>query len=115
VPGTYIYRKSLANVDDIVVLALHVAETNCAQGKSCVVDGIFQISEDLIDVNPDTTFGKMTIISVDANYGTIIMENKDKAITLSKNIDLPLMSNLWIKTANSDELRYYIYRPLDSL
>ena len=115
VPGTYIYRKSLANVDDIAVLALHVAETDCAQGKSCVVDGIFQISEDLIDVNPDTTFGKMTITSVDANYGTIIMENKDKAITLSKNIDLPLMSDLWIKTANSDELRYYIYRPLESV
>ena len=113
VPGTYIYRKSLANVDDIAVLALHVAETDCAQGKSCVVDGIFQISEDLIDVNPDTTFGKMTITSVDANYGTIIMENKNKAITLSKNIDLPLMSDLWIKTANSDELRYYIYRPLE--
>ncbi len=115
VPGTYIYRKSLANVDDIAVLALHVAETNCTQGKSCVVDGIFQISEDLIDVNPDTTFGKMTITSVDANYGTIIMENKNKAITLSKNIDLPLMSDLCIKTANSDELRYYIYRPLESV
>ncbi|MEI6105148.1 MAG: S-layer protein domain-containing protein [Methanothrix sp.] len=115
VPGTYIYRKSLANVDDIAVLALHVAETDCTPGKSCVVDGIFQISEDLIDVNPDTTFGKMTITSVDANYGTIIMENKNQAITLSKNIDLSLMSDLCIKTANSDELRYYIYRPLESV
>ena len=115
VPGTYLYRKNLANVDDIAVLALHVAETNCTHGKSCVVDGIFQISEDLIDVNPNTIFGKMTIRSIDANAGTITMDNKDNAITLSKNIDIPLMSDFRIKTADSDELRFYIYKPLESL
>jgi S-layer protein (TIGR01567 family) len=109
VPGTYIYRKSLANVDDIAVLALHVAETNCTQGKSCVVDGIFQISDDLINVNPDKTFDKMTITSVDANAGIITMENKDNAITLSNGIDIALMPGIRIKTANNNTLRYYIY------
>ena len=115
VPGTYVYRKSLADVDDIAVLALHVAETNCTQGKSCIVDGVFQISEDLINVNPNTIFDKMTIRTIDANAGTITMDNKDNSITLSKNLDIPLMSDFRIKTANSDELRFYIYRPLESV
>ncbi|HEX7445700.1 MAG TPA: S-layer protein domain-containing protein, partial [Methanothrix sp.] len=115
VPGTYVYRKSLANVDDIALLALHVAETNCTQGKFCIVDGVFQISEDLINVNPNTIFDKMTIRTIDANAGTITMDNKDNSITLSKNLDIPLMSDFRIKTANSDELRFYIYRPLESV
>jgi S-layer protein (TIGR01567 family) len=114
VPGTYIYRKSLADVDDIAVLALHVAETNCTQGKSCIVDGVFQISEDLINVNPNTVFDKMTIRTIDANAGTITMDNKDNSITLSKNLDIPLMGDFRIRAANSDELRFCIYRPFES-
>ena len=52
----------------------------------------------------------MTITSVDANAGTITMENKDNAITLSKNKDTALMSGISIKTADNDTLRYYIYK-----
>ena len=114
VPGTYIYRKSLADVDDITVLALHVAETNCTQGKSCIVDGVFQISEDLINVNPNTIFDKMTIRTIDANAGTITMNNKDNSVTLSKNLDIPLMGDFRIRAANSDELRFCIYKPFES-
>jgi S-layer protein (TIGR01567 family) len=115
VPGTYIYRKSLANGDDIAVLALHVAETTCTQGKSCVVDCVFQISEDLIDVSPHTTFDKMTITGIDPLWGIINMNNKDNSLTLSRDIDIPLMGNFHIKTANSDEPRFYIYKPIESL
>ena len=115
VPGTYLYRKNLDDVDDITLLALHMAETKCNQGKSCVVDGVFQISEDLIHVNPNMTFDKMTIRSIDADAGVITMDNKDNSITLSKNIDIPLMSDFRIKTANNDELRFYIYKPLESM
>jgi S-layer protein (TIGR01567 family) len=115
VPGTYIYRNSPANGDDIAVLALHVAETTCTQGKSCVVDGIFQISEDLIDVNPNITFGKMTITGIDATTGEIVMNNRDNSITLRKNIVIPMMGDFHIKTADSDEPRFYIYKPTESL
>jgi hypothetical protein len=86
-----------------------MAETNCNQGKACVVDGIFQISEDLIDVGQNTDFGKMTIRNIDATGGVIIMDNKDNAIVLSKNKDVILMPGVNIRAANSDTLRFYIY------
>jgi hypothetical protein len=38
------------------------------------------------------------------------MENKDNAITLSKNKDTALMSGINIKTADNNTLRYYIYK-----
>ena len=37
------------------------------------------------------------------------MENKDNAITLSKNKDTDLMRGINIRTADNDTLRYYIY------
>jgi S-layer protein (TIGR01567 family) len=111
-PGTYIYKKSLADTYGIAVLALHLTEANCTEGKSCIVDGVFQISENLVDVNPNASFGKMTIRAVDANAGVITMDNKDNAITLSKNINVSLMGDFYLKTADSDELRFYIYKPV---
>jgi len=52
----------------------------------------------------------MTITSVDSIAGKIVMENKDNAITLSKNKDTLLMENIHIRTADNDTLRYYIYK-----
>jgi len=50
----------------------------------------------------------MTIQTVTAN--TITMNNEDNDITLSKNKDISLMPGVSIKTADDDELRYYIYK-----
>ncbi len=55
----------------------------------------------------------MRIASVTAD--TITMDNKDNAITLSKNKDIALMAGISIKTADQDDtlmnpLRYYIYK-----
>jgi hypothetical protein len=52
----------------------------------------------------------MTIRSLDATNGVITMDNKDNAITLSKNKDSALMDGVSIKTADNDTLRYYIYK-----
>ncbi len=57
---------------------------------------IWQISGEATEVKADTQYDKMTITSVDANAGTITMENKDNAITLSKNKDTALMSGISI-------------------
>jgi S-layer protein (TIGR01567 family) len=61
------------------------------------------------EIETATQYDKMTITSVDANAGTITMENKDNAITLSKNKDLILMPGINIRTADNNTLRYYIY------
>ena len=55
---------------------------------------VWQISDEATDVKADTQYDKMTITSVDATAGTITMENKDNAITLSKNKDTALMTGI---------------------
>ncbi|OPX80994.1 MAG: hypothetical protein A4E50_01278 [Methanosaeta sp. PtaB.Bin087] len=63
----------------------------------------------------DTEYDKMTIQSVDAGTMSIMMNNEDNKITLSKNKDQLLMQNIRIKTADQDvinnenPLRFYIY------
>jgi hypothetical protein len=57
----------------------------------------------------------MSIRLVDPTTMTIIMDNKDHPITLTRNKDIALMGNNHVKTADQDEtsvsnpLRYYIY------
>jgi hypothetical protein len=55
-PNTYIYKKGLAGTNEIAVLAIHIADPNCATKKSSLVDGIFQISEELVDVYVFSSF-----------------------------------------------------------
>jgi S-layer protein (TIGR01567 family) len=61
------------------------------------------------EIETGTQYDKMTITLVDANAGTIIMENTDNAITLIKNKETALIGGISIRTADNDTLRYYIY------
>jgi len=111
-PNTYIYKKRLAGTGEVAILAIHIAEANCSKGKSCLVDGIFQLSEELVDVGLDLPFGKMRIASIDGGNGVITMDNKDRTITLSKNKEILLTGDYYIKTIDGDATRYYIYKPV---
>ena len=62
------------------------------------------------DVSENTEYDKMTIQTVTAD--SITMNNEDNDITLSKNKDISLMPGISIKTADADELRYYIYKEI---
>jgi S-layer protein (TIGR01567 family) len=119
---TYCYKKSIGDTENIVVLAVHFKNAVAAKdpetlnelGVFATVDGIFQVSDQPMDVSVDTEYDKMRISKVDAT--SIEMDNKDNAITLSKNQDVSLMAGIHIKTANQDiidfdvPLRFYIYR-----
>ena len=60
-------------------------------------------------------YDKMSIRLVDPTAMTIIMDNKDDPVTLTRNKDIALMDNIHVKTADQDDtsasnpLRYYIY------
>ena len=41
---------------------------------------------------------------------TITMDNQDNTVTLSRDKDINLTDDLKIKTADADELRYYLYK-----
>lgn len=111
---TYYYKKDVGDSKDIVIIAIHFR--NAFQGSDqnlAIIDGFWQISDTATAVKVDSEYDKMRIASVSAD--TITMDNKDYAITLSKNKDILLMGDIGIRTADQDDisaknpLRYYIY------
>jgi len=109
---TYYYKNPVVgDQKKLVTVAAHFK--NAFRGSDqnlATVDGLWQISGEATEVKADTQYDKMTIRSVDATNGVITMDNKDNAITLSKNKDSALMAGVNIKTADNDTLRYYIYK-----
>jgi hypothetical protein len=111
---TYYYKNPVVGEQKkLVTVAVHFKNAfRGADQNLASIDGIWQISDAPSEVKADTQYGKMTIRGVDANAGTITMDNKDNAITLSKNKDTELMPGINIKTADNDTLRFYIYKPV---
>jgi S-layer protein (TIGR01567 family) len=116
---TYTYKKDLGDTETIVIIAVHFKNAfRGADTDLATVDGIWQISDTYTSVKEDTEYDKMTIQTVDADVMTIMMNNEDNKISLTKNKDLLLMENIRIKTADQDvvtadePLRFYIYKEM---
>jgi len=114
VDKTYYYKNPVVGEQKkLVTIAVHFKNAfRGADQNLASIDGVWQISDAPTEVKADTQYGKMTIRAVDANAGTITMDNKDNAVTLSKNKDTELMPGVNIKTADNDTLRFYIYKPV---
>ncbi len=56
------------------------------------------------------TYGMLRVAEIDNVTGRILLTNEDNTITLRKNRSIEIMPGISIKTADSDELRYYIYK-----
>ena len=111
---TYYYRTNVGAQNGLVTIAVHFKDAvNDGTKSEAMVDGIWQISQTPISVDPDTSYGKMLIRSIDANSGVIAMDNKDNAITLNKNRDVSLFPGIGLKTADNDSLRFFIYKQED--
>ncbi len=117
---TYLYKADLDQTSGIVQIAVHFknafrdATTNI---PTAVIDGVFQISDTTLPLKLDQQFDKMSVRMVDPTAGTIVLDNKDNKIILSKNEDIPLIERIHIRTADQDgtaenPLRYYIYSKL---
>lgn len=111
---TYLYKRDVGEQKGLVIIAVHFKNAVTIQNQTvATVDGLWQISDMPTPVKIDTEFGKMRIASVSAD--TIVMDNKDNNIALSKNKDTELLGDIRIKTANQDliddanPIRYYIY------
>ena len=86
---TYYYKKDVGDCKDLVIIAAHFK--NAFRGSDqnlATIDGTWQISDVPTEVKAETQYDKMTIRSVDATNGVVTMDNKDNAITLSKNKDI---------------------------
>jgi S-layer protein (TIGR01567 family) len=114
VDKTYYYRTNVGVQNGLVTIAVHFRDAvNDGRKAQAIVDGIWQISQKPILVNPDMSYGKMLIRSIDANSGAITMDNKDNAITLGKNRDVSMFPGIGLKTADNNSLRFFIYKQED--
>ena len=115
---TYYYKAEIAATKGIVQIAVHFKNAFHASEDLANIDGVFQISDEPISVEPNQQYDKMMVRTVDDNTDTITMDNKDYRVLLNKNKDMVLMKNIHIKTANQDTvndtnpLRYYIYKTI---
>ncbi|MHB8118105.1 MAG: S-layer protein domain-containing protein [Methanothrix sp.] len=109
---TYYYKNpQVGEQKNLVTIGVHFKNTYKDEELAvATVDGIWQISDVPTDIQADTQYGKMTIMSIDANSGVITMGNKDNTIILTRKSDIELMPGINIRTADNDTLRYYIYR-----
>ncbi|MDM7912196.1 MAG: S-layer protein domain-containing protein, partial [Methanotrichaceae archaeon] len=108
---TFYYKKDVGDSKDVVIVAAHFKNAfRGADQDLATIDGIWQLSDTQTDVSENTEYDKMTIQTVTDN--SVMMNNEDNDITLSKNKDIALMPGVSIKTADSDDdaLRYYIYK-----
>ena len=108
---TFIYRKKVGNSRDVVIVAVHLKNAFCGADQDlATVDGMWQLSDEALDVSDGTKYDKMTIQTITAD--SITMNNEDNDVTLSKNKHVSLMPGIGIKTADADSLRYYVYKEI---
>jgi S-layer protein (TIGR01567 family) len=108
---TFVYRKNFGNLRDVIIIAVHFK--NAFQGADlglATINAVWQLSDESMDVSKGAEYGKMTIKSVTSD--SITMNNADNDLTLSRNKDTTLMPGIGIKTADTDRLRYCIYRDI---
>ncbi|MDP2217685.1 MAG: S-layer protein domain-containing protein [Methanolobus sp.] len=104
--GTYIYETDLGDSDDVPIIAIHFDSIfSGTESNAVFVKGIFQISEDYLEIEDGDTFGKMEVTGIG---GSITMSNKD-SISLSKGKSITLMGDISINVADSSTVRYYPY------
>jgi S-layer protein (TIGR01567 family) len=104
--GTYLYETDLGDSDDVPLIAIHFDSIfSGTESNAVFVKGIFQISEDYLEIEDGDTFGKMEVTGIG---GSITMSNKD-SISLSKGKSIALMGDISINVADSSTVRYYPY------
>jgi S-layer protein (TIGR01567 family) len=108
---TFIFRKNFGNLRDVIIAAVHFKNAfRGADQDLATVDGIWQLSDETLDISVGTSLGKMTIQSVTSDG--IAMNNEGSDLSLSRNKDISLMPSFGIRTADADSLRYCIYREI---
>ncbi len=103
----YVYKDDLGDADDVVILAIHFDEVFSGTETSAVfVEGIFQISDNYLELDDGESYGEMEITSISDDL--IEMEN-DGSVSLSKGKSITLMGKIKLIVADNDDLRFAPY------
>ncbi|AKB76395.1 S-layer family duplication domain protein [Methanosarcina lacustris Z-7289] len=108
----YIYETTLGKTENVPLIIVHFGTVFAGAETSAVfTQGIFQISDDYIEINNGDTFGEMEITGI--SESGITMKNNDD-IGLGKDDTVDIMGDVKFKTANSDTLRFYPFVEVES-
>ncbi|KKH97764.1 S-layer protein [Methanosarcina sp. 1.H.T.1A.1] len=100
----YVYETKLGAAEDVPLIAVHLAQIFSGRETNAVfVEGIFQISDEYVQIENGDRFGKMEISSTSSSG--ITMKNRD-SITLSKGDTIDIMGKLSFVVADANELRF---------
>lgn len=103
--GDYVYKADIGGAEDIPMIAVHVNTVFVSRETDAVfVEGIFQISDDYLELAQGDSFGEMEISTISSSG--ITMKNED-SISLSQDDIIDLMGNVKFKVADSSVLRFY--------
>jgi len=100
----YVYEADLGDADDVPIIIAHVGTVFAGQETSAVfIEGIFQISDNYVEIESGDSFGEMEITSVSSSR--IEMENEDD-VNLDEGDTIELMGKILIQVADDSTLRF---------
>ncbi len=104
---TYVYiEKSFAGESDVPLFVTYVDSIIAGAATDMVqLRYTWAISTSVTEVKSADVFGSMEVIT--ANNTNLVLKNKDKTVTLTKDGTVDIMGELKFKVADSDTLRYY--------
>ncbi len=81
--GDYIYETDIGGAENVPMIAVHISTVfRSTETDAVFVEGIFQISDDYLEISGGDSFGEMKITSI--SDSGITMKNED-SISLSKD------------------------------
>lgn len=101
---SFSYSRDVGDVDNLPLIAVHVDSVfRGGETSVLVIDGVFQISEDLKNVEEGEDFGKM---EVDTTSKTSLGLENDEGISLSRDSSVSVMGDVSLRTADTSSLSY---------
>ncbi|WP_340817803.1 S-layer protein domain-containing protein [Methanolobus sp. WCC4] len=101
----YVYEMDIGSTDDVPVIVIHFDEIfQGTETNAVFIEGIFQISEDVVEISADEKFGEMEVKSFSSDE--IVLENED-SISLSRGKIVEIMGDIAFNVADDGDVRYY--------
>lgn len=103
--NTYTYEKDVEGIDDLPLIAVHVDSVfRGGESSVLIVDGVFQISEDLRDVSSGSTFGEMEVSSTTSD--SLTMRNEGGDVDLDQDSEVSIMGDISFRVTDTSNLLY---------
>ncbi|WP_292380673.1 S-layer protein domain-containing protein [Methanosarcina sp. UBA289] len=100
----YVYEADLGETEDIPIIIAHFGTVFQGGETSAVfIQGLFQISDEYVELENGNTFGEMEVTSLSSNE--IKMKNDD-SVGLDKGDTVDLMGKIQIQVADDNKLRF---------